>query len=598
MPLQLGAYLRPADWVRRIGGPVLDKELRVASRRRWSYVLRFAYLALLTGYVAVCWASAVAAPSMPVPLTPAPGGQSYVASRMAGVGQHVVAAIVWFQFLAAQVLAATMLSTAVGGEIRRRTLVTLLTTPVSDFKILLGKLAGCQLQLVLLVATSLPLLALVRVFGGVPWDFVAAGACLTVAGAIFTGSVSLYFSVSSRRAWSALLKTVVVVGPALFLLPMAFLGSITVVAGHSSLSEAMTWLVLSFTGPATGLEFATANLFKPSANTVGVWPTTCLVTLGTAMCVLALAARRLRAACFAIPVETALEAVVNRPHTAHGRAYSAAHQIIRRIEGSPIVWRETHLAGALPAELRQIAKGFALVVFVFVTLFALTFGSTEIACAFLYLAVAVTAFLAASSITREKEAGAWPSLLMTPLSNRDVVLGKMIGVLRRTWVLWLLPSAQMACFAVFGSAHVGMFVYFLLWAPGVAVLVSGTGVYFSVRFRRSASAVAWALGFVAAWLAAPSVLGLVYGLLAPPAHASPVPGMHPRMSFATMTYRVGGDYCFGGGDYSGAWMHLWPDMDLPVEFALLLGLLSLAWNVAPGILMAWRAAARVRRNVF
>jgi hypothetical protein len=373
--------------------------------------------------------------------------------------------------------------------------------------------------------------------------------------------------------------------PVFVLLPLAFLSSVTVVVGRAAFSDGVATLVLPFAGPATGMEFITANLFLPSGSrSAAPWPLTCLVTLATAGCVLALAARRLRAACFAIPVETALEAVVNHPHTAHGRTYASAHQTIRRIQGSPIVWRETHLAGSVPLELRQIAKGFALVTLVFATGFGLAFDAQGIVFLLLGLATAVTAYLASSSITREKEAGAWSSLLMTPLSDWDVVFGKLVGTLRRTWFLWVVPPIQMAGFSVFSSAGAGVFLYALFLAAGMAVLAGGAGVYFSVRFRRTTSAFGWTLGLVAAWLLGASVLDLVGVALWPAAES--FLGRH--MLF----------FGLNPDQHWGPWSYLWPPDRLPVPVALAMGLLFLGWNAGMGLFMAWRAAARVRRNVF
>ena len=45
--------LDPAWWT----GPIFDKELRVSSRRRRNYSLRFFYVLVLTIFVAVVWLS-------------------------------------------------------------------------------------------------------------------------------------------------------------------------------------------------------------------------------------------------------------------------------------------------------------------------------------------------------------------------------------------------------------------------------------------------------------------------------------------------------------------------------------------------------------
>ena len=150
-------------------GPLLDKELRVSSRRRRNYVLRFAYVLLLTIFVVIVWLSVVKFQ----------GTAAYQKSRMAVAGKTIITTIVTFQFIATQLIAVIMLSTSISDEIYHRTLGVLMTTPISSFQIVMGKLFSKLLQLILLLAISLPLLAIVRIFGGVPWNYVLSSLCIT-----------------------------------------------------------------------------------------------------------------------------------------------------------------------------------------------------------------------------------------------------------------------------------------------------------------------------------------------------------------------------------------------------------------------------------
>jgi len=95
-----------------------------------------------------------------------PGGSRIVmASRMSDVSRYVTMALVIFEFLAIPLLAAVMLGSAISEEIRKGTLATLLTTPITHWQLVAGKLLSRLLQLALLMAMSLPLLAILRVFG-------------------------------------------------------------------------------------------------------------------------------------------------------------------------------------------------------------------------------------------------------------------------------------------------------------------------------------------------------------------------------------------------------------------------------------------------
>ncbi len=194
----------------RLIGPIFDKELRVSSRRRRNYVLRFAYIALLTVFLALVWIEAMGQS----------GSAVYQISRMAEAGKFIVIYMVWFQFCATQFLAVILLSNSISDEIYNRTLGLLMTTPISSFQIVMGKLLSKLLQLVLLLAISLPLLAIIRVMGGVPWNYVISSLCITLTAIIFVGSLSLFFSIFSRRAYVVIIITILTIGFVFALLPL------------------------------------------------------------------------------------------------------------------------------------------------------------------------------------------------------------------------------------------------------------------------------------------------------------------------------------------------------------------------------------------
>ena len=147
-------------------GPIFDKELRVSSRRRRNYLLRFAYILLLSIFILSIWYSALGIRGS--------GSAVYQISRLSSAGRQIITTIVWFQFIAAQLIALVMLSSSVSDEIHTGTLSVLMTTPISSFQIVTGKLLSKLLQLILLLAISLPLLAIIRVFGGVTWDYIVS----------------------------------------------------------------------------------------------------------------------------------------------------------------------------------------------------------------------------------------------------------------------------------------------------------------------------------------------------------------------------------------------------------------------------------------
>ncbi|MEN6336330.1 MAG: ABC transporter permease subunit, partial [Phycisphaerales bacterium] len=263
-------------------GPIFDKEMRVSSRRRRNYVLRFFYIGLFTFLLAVVWAESM------------PYGSSavYQSSRMAMAGQVLVSAVLWFEFIAAQAIAIVMLSTSISDEIYHRTLGVLMTTPIGSFQIVMGKLFSRLLQLALLLAISLPLLAIVRVFGGVPWSFLACGFSVILTTSVFVGSLSLFFSIFTRRAYTVILTTVVTLGLLFLLLPL--LAAFAAYYPHDP--PAAFWRGLSCVNPYAILFEATVAIQGAHIFGAVAWPIHCGVMLGASGLVVLLAMALVRKA--------------------------------------------------------------------------------------------------------------------------------------------------------------------------------------------------------------------------------------------------------------------------------------------------------------
>ncbi|HOV77803.1 MAG TPA: ABC transporter permease subunit, partial [Sedimentisphaerales bacterium] len=194
----------------RLAGPIFDKELRVSSRRRRNYSLRFFYIAILAFFVVTVWMSRV----------DVQGNATVQQSRMAEAGKAIVRTVVLFQFVATQILAVVLLCNAISDEIYHRTLGLLMTTPINSFQIVMGKLLSRLLQLVQLLAITFPILAIVRVLGGVSWGYLFSSMCITLTAAIFAGSVSLLLSINNRRSYVVILQTLFLLASFYFIVPM------------------------------------------------------------------------------------------------------------------------------------------------------------------------------------------------------------------------------------------------------------------------------------------------------------------------------------------------------------------------------------------
>ncbi len=442
----------------RLAGPIFDKELRVSSRQRRSYLLRVAYIALLMGVMIYFWLVAVRARQA--------GSAVVQISRMSEAGKQAVLVIVWFQFITGQLLALALFSGAIGSEIRQRSLDVLLVTPITSFQVVLGKFLSKLLQLGSLLAVSLPLLASIRVFGGVPWDYVVASLCITVTSALFVGAVSLLFSISQRQAQQALsgaLSACILLWFALYSVPTAMVYADWI---NPAWPKTIAHLLIPF---AVMLEQMQAMLTGGRAAT---WPWHCVIMLGATAAVLVLSIWRIRrtAALRIVAHQTA------RAAQADGRARRwLGRRSCRRVTGSPLVWKERRrplFQRSRRRWLSLILMAAAIVVIVASLVVIIVAGQAPPSPIFLggaYLLWLIF-FLnittgSASAIPREKEARTWPILLTTPLDDRQIVRGQALGVLRRNAPL-LLPIPFLVALAFVldrGSLSTpGSFVFYVV----------------------------------------------------------------------------------------------------------------------------------------
>ena len=185
-----------------------------------------------------------------------------------------------------QLIAVVMLSTSISDEIYHKTLGLLMTTPITSFQIVSGKLLSKLLQLFLLLAISFPLLAILRVFGGVPWDYVISSFCITFTAVLFAGSLSLYFSISSRYAYVVILKTVFVLAILYLFIPYLVGYGFVSYASHnpedlSIITEIVS--VITFSNPFLFMFLNTSRAIGTGCSShllwLGLWPVHCAVML-------------------------------------------------------------------------------------------------------------------------------------------------------------------------------------------------------------------------------------------------------------------------------------------------------------------------------
>jgi len=178
------------------------KELRGRVRGRRAFVVLTFYLLFLAAFA---WAWELVAERAYVQNSSLQGASAAFASAL--VGQEVFGALVLVETLLVVFLAPAFTSGAISLEREKQTLDMLAATPISSLAIVIGKLLSALAYVFLLIAASIPLTAIVFVFGGVGPDDVIRAYAVLIVSALGLGSLGLFISAAMQRTQGATVVT-------------------------------------------------------------------------------------------------------------------------------------------------------------------------------------------------------------------------------------------------------------------------------------------------------------------------------------------------------------------------------------------------------
>lgn len=174
------------------------KEVRGRMRGRRAFVVLTVYLALLASFA---WMVEV----MSERTVGSYLGTAAFAS--AQIGREIFKGLLLLETVLVVFLAPSFTAGTISLEREKQTLDLLIATPISSPAIVLGKLVSALAYLFLLVVSSIPLTAIVFVFGGVAPDDLVRGYVVLVTTAVGLGAVGLFFSALARRTQAATVLT-------------------------------------------------------------------------------------------------------------------------------------------------------------------------------------------------------------------------------------------------------------------------------------------------------------------------------------------------------------------------------------------------------
>ncbi|MBA4015931.1 MAG: hypothetical protein C0483_01955 [Pirellula sp.] len=192
-----------------MASPILYVEMLTVGRRRRYFLLRVAYALLLLIAAWICYESTF---------------HRYGSSPLKDQAEFAYAyfiAFTWIQLLAVVMMTPAMLAGTIASEHERRTIDYLLTTPLNDWEIALGKFTARFGAVAYQLAVGWPILAIFMTLGGVGPDQLAMSFGTALLTLMSTASMSLAISARAKKARESITRTYLVLIALLLIPPMA-----------------------------------------------------------------------------------------------------------------------------------------------------------------------------------------------------------------------------------------------------------------------------------------------------------------------------------------------------------------------------------------
>lgn len=477
------AKLRPRAWMGRVPGPVFQKEVWSINKRVSTSWLRLAYGATLLGIVALTFITIY---------FEAQGSRytsfGYRSSTAATLQQYQMVApvitvtIAWTQFVLLALVACALGAPAIADERRGGTLGTLLSTPVTAWQIILGKLLSRMLELTILLLLSAPLLLAIRAFGGVPGWYILAVYALTFMTALVGAQLAIFLSIKSKRSGGAFMTSVTVLGALLVGIPLLVFIVLMLATGlMGGPGGPPAWVQWIFLPSSPGvMMFLSTEVMSPDAPFTNwgsrTWIPCVFSLLGLWFLLFMVSSLRLRSVMMSDagggrvskPVKAPKSVAAQKnavattaatlttqdaaeaPQSKTKRRASRVREGLSRVVGDPaVLWRERELRLMKMGPWARRITATLLVLGVLALYWV----------AMMHQAVAITiamvgvfgmllnaAGVNASSIAGEREGRTLDVLLASPLSSSDLVRQKFLGGFLRLWPLWAILIAHLLAF--------------------------------------------------------------------------------------------------------------------------------------------------------
>ncbi|OUT68378.1 MAG: hypothetical protein CBB70_06365 [Planctomycetaceae bacterium TMED10] len=469
--------------------PVFARELVTAPRRTKHYVARGVYVAALLMLMGTAWL--VLAGSQTI--------RNY--GDLARFGSMLFQILAPLQLAVAIFFSALFTASSVSQEKDRKTLVLLLMTELSNFELVVGKLFASLLTVIVLILAAFPVFMSLLLVGGVNVSQIIGAFAVTVASAIAAGSLGSTIALWREKTFQALAMTALAI-VALFATSEAliYLGSGQIFGGV----DLAVWAkILS---PWRSVVLATS----PAAAQLSIWGIAfrpeLLFLVGClffALVINVVAIYRVR---LWNPSRTIRQTQLTGD-TAAGSANlkidatgerENVQQAHRQVGTYPVLWREVH-TWAYGKRVLAVRFGYLLLAF-----FALwgahaliaTDNVSIVMLPFFLMSMFLVNSQAVTAISTERDMKTLDLLLVTDLTPREFIFGKLIGVFFNTKEMVALPIIACGLLLWWGAIGVEDAIYMSLGLFVINLFVAVLGLHCGLIHENSRISIATSLGTV------------------------------------------------------------------------------------------------------
>ena len=490
-----------------LAGPVFHREIAILPRRIAHFIVRTLYVASLFGLIVTA-------------LLLLTGSQEIRnTGDWARFGTIVFQVLAPLQLTLMIFLAGMSTASAVAHEKDRRTLVMLLLTSLTNRELVLGPLLASLLNIVIMLVAAIPIFLFVTMLGGVSYRQVLLVELVTLLSILLAGSIGSLLALWREKTFQALALTALALVVWLLLGEALVLSNSTTIllgrTAHDWANVVSPWRAiqqaLSPIPTATNSQALFQQLGGPFAlfavvailmfNFISVWKVRAWnISAGTRP-----GSSHVKGVTSQANESLEINALVNE-NSVPAKKTKARLTKSRAVWSNPVLWREirTWAYGkkVLLVRMIYVTIGIAAILSansllsnseVFTSTTLIPQASKPII-PLLAISIAMINALAVTSVTNERDGQALDLLLVTDLSAKEFVYGKLFGVFYNAKEMILLPVLMCGFFWFQGYMSSYNFFYIACGLMVMNAFAAMLGVHAGMTYPNTRTAIATSLG--------------------------------------------------------------------------------------------------------